>query len=106
MVEVQIALVIFGIALSGLAPYMVMYTKQLRKVQQRFSPESTYYLQPSPDLWSRKLGIGAAVTDIPPPSLGGSLPATPTPNTVEILAIDKSVTNQTIGVQVTVQPSP
>jgi hypothetical protein len=106
MVEVQIALVIFGVALSGLAPYMVMYTKQLRKVQQRYNPDSTYYLQASPDMWSRKLGIGATTTDVEPPFLGGSLPATPTVNEVQILTLDKSMANQTIGAQVTVQLSP
>jgi type II secretory pathway pseudopilin PulG len=103
MVEVQVALVLFGIALAGLGPYMVMYTKQLRKLQQRFSPQSIYYLVPTADIWTRKLGAAAAIANQDP---GTILPAdsqTLTQNTVQIQSLERSLTNETISVVITVQ---
>lgn len=103
MVEVQVALVLFGIALAGLGPYMVMYTKQLRNLQQRFSPQSVYYLVPTADIWTRKLGAAAALADQDP---GTILPAdtqTLTQNTVQIQSLERSLTNQTITAFITIQ---
>ncbi len=78
MVEVQVALVLFGIALAGLGPCLVMYTKQLRNLQQRFSPQSTYYLIPASDLWARKLGAGASLANQDPVSLPPDAPSAAT----------------------------
>ncbi|HEX4132270.1 MAG TPA: hypothetical protein VHZ24_19725 [Pirellulales bacterium] len=105
MIEVQAAMVIFGLALSGLAPCMVMYTKHLRSLEQRFDPGTTYYLVPAGDLWSRKLGIAATVTSQAPEAPSGGT-ISPTVNAVEIVSVTKSLANQQASAHVTVQTSP
>ncbi len=101
MLEMQVALVLFGISLAGLGPLVVMHSRQLTKLQARFSPQSTYYLVPVGDLWARKLGASASVTTTgsatPPPS--GPIPA----NDVQIQSLDKTLESQTITAVVIVQ---
>ncbi|HEX3870279.1 MAG TPA: type II secretion system protein [Pirellulales bacterium] len=104
LIEVQVGLVIFGLMLSGLVPYMVMYTKQLRKIQQRYSPQTVYYLAPADDLWSRKLNIAATVTTVDPGSSEIGVPA-PMPNEVQILSLTKGIANQQITAQVSIEAS-
>jgi prepilin-type N-terminal cleavage/methylation domain-containing protein len=104
LIEVQVGLVIFGLMLSGLVPYMVMYTKQLRKIQQRYSPQTVYYLVPAGDFWSRKLNIAATVTTVDPGSSEIGAPA-PMPNQVQILSLSKGIVNQQITAHVSVEAS-
>ena len=106
MVEVQVALVIFGVALSGMAPYMVMYTKQLRALQERFDPNRVYYLVPSADLWSRKLGVSATVVDEDDVISSALGTLTPPEKIVKLVSVEKSIATQQITAQVTVGDSP
>jgi hypothetical protein len=70
MLELMVALVVFGIGLSGLYPLMVIQSRQLAKLESRFSATATYYVIPSPDAWSRKLGAAAQllIQDPGPPA--------------------------------------
>ena len=71
LLELQVAFVVFGIALAGLGPLVVMHLKQLRKIEERTSDQTTYHLVPSPDPWARKLGAPAATETVdpgPPPA--------------------------------------
>jgi prepilin-type N-terminal cleavage/methylation domain-containing protein len=102
MLEMQVAMVLFGIALTGLGPLAVMQSRQLTKLQARFSSQTTYYLVPSNDLWTRKLGASASVStssSSTSPS-GGQPPA----YDVQIQSLDKSLESQTVTATVTVQP--
>lgn len=69
--ELQVALVVLGIALAGLGPLVVMHLKQMERVEQRTSDGTVYYLVPSTDGWARKLGAAASIQTAdpgPPPS--------------------------------------
>lgn len=73
LLELQIAFVVFGIALAGLCPLVVMQSKQLTKIDGWISPQNTYYLVPSSDAWTRKLGAVAMMQTQNP----GPKPAAP-----------------------------
>ncbi len=64
-IEVQVALLLFGIAISGLVPMSVMQTRQTSALKERFDDETTYYLEPSSNGWARRLGAPAIVTETP-----------------------------------------
>jgi hypothetical protein len=98
-------MVLFGVALTGICPLMVMYSKQLKNLQGRFNPQTAYYLVPSTDPWTRKLGAAASVVTQdpgPPPPPGSSIPA----NDVQIQSLDKSFTGEVITVYASVQVIP
>jgi hypothetical protein len=59
--ELQVAFVVFGIALAGLGPLVVMQLRQCEQLEDRFNTKTTYYLNPSLDEWARKLGATALV---------------------------------------------
>lgn len=73
LVELQIAFLVFAIAVSGLGPLIVMQSRHLKKIESRFAADTTYYLSPSRDAWARKLGAGATMTTFDP----GVAPADP-----------------------------
>ncbi|HVC98345.1 MAG TPA: prepilin-type N-terminal cleavage/methylation domain-containing protein [Pirellulales bacterium] len=97
ILELEVAMVLFGVALMGVCPLIVMYTKQLRNLQGRFNPQTAYYLVPSADAWTRKLGAAASVVTVAPgaPQPPGS--STPV-NDVEIQSLEKSFTGEAITV--------
>jgi len=59
--ELQVAFVLFGIALAGLVPLVVMQSRQLKKLESRCNDQTTYYLVPSSSAWARKLGAAASI---------------------------------------------
>ncbi len=61
LLELQVAFVVFGIALAGLGPLVVMQSRQVRELESRFDAQTTYYLVPSTDAWARKLGAPASI---------------------------------------------
>lgn len=68
--ELQVAFIVFGIALSGLYPLVVMQSRQLKKIEDRFNDQTAYYLVPASDPWARKLGAAATIqTQDPGPAL-------------------------------------
>lgn len=66
--ELQVAFVLFGIALAGLVPLVVVQSRQLQKLESRCNDEATYYLVPSSSTWACKLGAPATIqTEDPGP---------------------------------------
>lgn len=61
LVELEVAFVVFAIAMAGLCPLVVMQSKHLKRIENRFSQSQVYYLRPSSDKWARKLGACAMV---------------------------------------------
>jgi hypothetical protein len=103
LLELQVAFVVLGIALTGLCPLVVMQTRHVKNLQARLNPQTVYYLVPSSDLWTAKLGAAATVTSqfvapTPPPT-----PPTPV-NQVQILSLDKSLTSEIVTAHVSVSP--
>src|SRR5436305_435318 len=73
LMELQVALVVFGIGLGGLCPLVVMQSRQLKNYQSRLDPRTAYYLVPSADIWARKLGASASLlTQVPAGQLAAS----------------------------------
>ncbi len=105
LLELQVALVLFGIALAGLGPLVVMHLKQLKRLENRLSDTSTYYLTPSSDAWARKLGAAAAISSAASEPADAASPASPT-NNIEILSVDKSFAGEEVTVQVSVTAVP
>jgi hypothetical protein len=102
ILELEVAMVVFGIALMGICPLVVMCSKQLRKVEGQFSPQVTYYLVPVADHWTRKLGAAATLSTQAPSST--SSPALPAAvNDVQIQLLDKSLNSEVITVTASVQ---
>jgi hypothetical protein len=60
--EVEVSMIVFGIALAGLAPLSVIQMKQIRTLQARIEPDTRYYLVPASDAWARRLGAAATRT--------------------------------------------
>jgi hypothetical protein len=61
MLELQVAFVLFALALAALCPLVVMQSRQVRQLEKRLDPQMTYYLAPASDAWARKLGAAALV---------------------------------------------
>ncbi len=103
--ELQVALVLFGIALAGVGPLVVMQLKQLEKIESRFSDRTTYYLVPTTDQWARKLGAAASIKKFNP---GTPPPANQTPpaNEVSVVSIAKSLTSEEVTAHVSVTVIP
>jgi hypothetical protein len=59
--ELQVAFLLFAVAVSGLVPLAVVQSRQARRMESRFDPQQTHYLVPAPSGWARKLGAAAAV---------------------------------------------
>ena len=104
LIEVQVAMVTLGILLCGLGPITALYIRQLKDAQQRFDPQSVYYLVPPSDFWIRKLGVAASIATQDPgtSSLPDPLPST---NTVLLESLQKSVQNQDVTAGIDVQPT-
>ena len=51
LLELQVAFVVFGVALTGLCPLVVMQTRHARNLEQRLKPQTVYYVLPSSDRW-------------------------------------------------------
>lgn len=59
--ELEVALALLGIGLSGLLPLVVMQSKQLNRIESRFNDQTSYYLAHSTNAWARKLGVPATI---------------------------------------------
>lgn len=102
MLEMVVALAIFGIALAGFCPHVVMHVKHLRKLEERIDPQATHFLVPPTDHWSRKLGAPAMLSSVDPGTVP-PLPDEPQPNRVEIVSLDKSLVEEVVTVHVIVE---
>ncbi|HLA83989.1 MAG TPA: type II secretion system protein [Thermoguttaceae bacterium] len=91
--ELQVALILLGIAMTGLVPLVVMQSRQLKRLEARLDHGTTYYLVPSTSVWARKLGAPAKIltepeTVVTPASLGDEYK-------VEVLSLVKPWTTDT-----------
>ena len=102
--ELEVAFVVFGIALSGLAPLVVMHLRQVEKLEKRLNDATTYYLTPSSDPWARKLGAAATMSSTAPTvtEVGPTIPV----NAVQILSLDKSFAGEEVTANVSMIPIP
>jgi hypothetical protein len=57
--EVQIAMIVLAVGISGLGPLVVIQSRQSAKLSQRLGDGKTEFLNRSTSTWGRKLGIGA-----------------------------------------------
>lgn len=60
--EVQVAFVLFALALSGVGPLVVMYARQTTEIERRLEKDTTQYLVPSDSEWARRLGAAATLS--------------------------------------------
>jgi prepilin-type N-terminal cleavage/methylation domain-containing protein len=102
LLELSAAMVVFGIVLAGLCPHAVMHIKHLRRLESRFSSDTTYYLAPSMDRWVRKLGAAATLYSSDPGTMTPTADPPPT-NNVAITSVEKSMTSEEVTVRVTVE---
>jgi prepilin-type N-terminal cleavage/methylation domain-containing protein len=102
LLELEVALILFGIALSGIGPHAVMYTKHLSRLEARFSPQATHFLIPSYDRWARKLGAAASITTVDPGSVTPAPDHSPM-NDVQLTSLEKTLTGEEVTAHVTVQ---
>ena len=102
LLELEVAFVVLGVALSGLCPLVVMQTRHVKDLEARLSPQTVYYLVPSSNSWAQKIGAAAMVTA--QAATAGSSPSAPSPvNQVQILSLDKTLTGKTVTAHVSVQ---
>jgi prepilin-type N-terminal cleavage/methylation domain-containing protein len=66
LLELTVAMMLLGIALSGLMPLVAINSRGLRSLEARVIPGGTCYLIPSSDPWVRKLGASATITEVDP----------------------------------------
>ena len=66
LLELQVAFVVFGIALAGMGPLVIMQSRQLQTLEGRFDDQTSYYLVPSTDAWTRRLGAPASIGTVDP----------------------------------------
>ena len=104
LLELEVAFVVFGIALSGLAPLVVMHQRQVEKLEKRLNDTTTYYLTPSSDPWARKLGA-AATLSATAPAITAPGTAIPT-DAVQILSLTKSFSGEEITATVSLLAIP
>jgi hypothetical protein len=102
--ELEVSLVLLGIALAGLVPLGVMQSKQIKNLESRLDHRSTYYLAPSSNVWARKLGAGATIETEQPGTAPSSEPEKHYALTV--LALTKSLTSETVSVRVQAEEIP
>jgi len=102
LLEVQVAVTMFGLALAGIGPLGIMYLKQVTALESRLSEETVYYLSPSSDRWVRKLGASAALSIVEPEILA-ELPAT-TINNVSLLEVTIPTAGEAVSALVEVVP--
>jgi hypothetical protein len=104
LLELQVAFIVFGIALTGIGPLVVMHSRQLKKLESRFQPQTTYYVVPAANVWARKLGSAATIStsDSAPVPSGQALV---TANDVQVQSLERSLEHETLTVVVQVNPN-
>ena len=100
LLELYAASAVFCLALSGLAPFTVMYLRQTASFEKRMNANTTYYFVPTSDLWLRKLGAAATISS----SSTETFPSAPGPlvNAISIVSIDKPFVGDDITVNILV----
>jgi prepilin-type N-terminal cleavage/methylation domain-containing protein len=105
MLELQVALIVLGVCLMGLASLLAMHSRQLRQVEQWCGPgHPTYYLVSQTDRWMKQLGAPANME----PAVGKT-PWVPPPADkpkydVHLLSVSRQLDNTTLSATVELQP--
>ncbi len=85
LLELEVSLIVLGVAFAGLFPTMVMQSRGLRLLETRYAVQGTWYFAPaiypsdpsaSVGQWARKLGAAAALV-APTSGIPGPLPTPP-----------------------------
>lgn len=76
--ELQVSMLLFAVTVAGVGPLIVLRSRHIRTMEDRFPPNNTRLLAPSTERWERKLGSSAEVVTVFPPPV------------TEILLIDES----------------
>ncbi|MCA9263815.1 MAG: hypothetical protein KDA60_08185 [Planctomycetales bacterium] len=63
--ELQVAFVLFALALSGVGPLVIMYSRQTGELENRLRDEQTHYITPQETMWERRLGAVPDFGDTP-----------------------------------------
>jgi prepilin-type N-terminal cleavage/methylation domain-containing protein len=76
LLELTVAMLVFGVAMSGLIPLLLMQSKGLKKLESRYpmmmkpvqsgDTVPVRYIVPSSDVWARKLGASASLQVVDP----------------------------------------
>jgi hypothetical protein len=103
LLEFEMALIVLGIALSGLFPLVVMHSRGLQLLEERYAVSGQWYVAPSADIWARKLGAAAALVRENP----GPLPALPkkADYEVQVTAFKRSLDSEEVAAQVLLTPA-
>lgn len=106
LLEVQVAFVLLGIAIAGVGPLVVMQMKLARKFENGFNPQTSYfrpgttfYLVPRPDVWERKLGIAATLSQSAGSGSSGGSSGTPA-YAVSVTGVEKQLGSESVSVHV------
>lgn len=81
LLELQVALILLGIALAGIGPLTVMRARHLKRIEDRFRPDTRYLLVPDRSEWARKLGSTGTLEPA-----DSANPSTPTESTSKPVA--------------------
>jgi hypothetical protein len=107
MLEVQVAFVLLGIALTGVGPLIVMQLKLSKKIERGFNPQtayfrpgSTFYLIPRADAWERKLGVAATFSASNSSSASNSHGPAPAYAVTIVAPIEKALGSEAVTVHV------
>jgi prepilin-type N-terminal cleavage/methylation domain-containing protein len=66
LLELEVAMVVLGVALSGLLPLVIMQSRVLESLDKRYVGSGGRYLVASNDLWVKKLGAAATLAQQDP----------------------------------------
>ena len=104
MLELQVALIVLGVCLMGLASLLAMHSRQLRQVEQWCGPgHPTYYLVSQTDRWMKQLGGPANME-----TAVGKTPWVPPPASdekydVHLLSVTRQLDNSSLSAVVELQ---
>lgn len=73
LLEFEVAMVVFGVALVGLFPLTVVHSRVMRSLEARYASQGEWYLAASQDRWAQKLGAAASLSATDP----GPMPTPP-----------------------------
>ena len=115
MLEIEVAPVLLGLALTGLFPLVTIHCRGLTALEQRVIPNTTAYLVPAADPSARNLGASASIVmqtgTSATPFGNGTAPNNTQPpaaavNNVQILSFQHTLGSQVVSAQVSVNPVP
>lgn len=66
LLELQVSFAVLGVAMAGMAPLLVVQSRQLRQLESEWKEGTVHYLIPEADAWARRLGVPTTCkTEVP-----------------------------------------